>query len=38
VLTLRARPGVRRQKIAAQVGRTRSESVEVKDVPMGKGI
>ena len=38
VLTLRPRPGVRRQQIMEQVGRTRAESVEVKDVPVGKGI
>ncbi|MFM2129347.1 MAG: hypothetical protein RL477_893 [Pseudomonadota bacterium] len=38
VLTLRARPGVRRQKIAEQVARTRDASVEVKDVPVGKGV
>jgi NADH-quinone oxidoreductase subunit J len=38
VLTLRARPGVRRQKIATQIGRSREASVEVKDVPVGKGV
>ncbi len=38
VLTLRARPGVRRQRIGEQVARTRAESVEVKDVPVGKGV
>ena len=38
VLTLRARPGVRRQKIAEQVTRPRDQVVEVKDVPVGKGI
>jgi NADH-quinone oxidoreductase subunit J len=38
VLTLRARPGVRRQKIADQVARSRDASVEVKDVPVGKGV
>lgn len=38
VLTLRSRPGVRRQKISYQVARTREASVEVKDVPVGKGV
>jgi NADH-quinone oxidoreductase subunit J len=38
VLTLRTREGVRRQKVADQVGRTRADAVEVKDVPVGKGI
>jgi NADH-quinone oxidoreductase subunit J len=38
VLTLRQREGVRRQKIAAQVGRRRSETIEVKNVPTGSGI
>ena len=38
VLTLRQREGVRRQKISAQVGRSRADSVEVKNVPSGTGI
>ena len=38
VLTLRSRPGVRRQKIADQIGRLRGDAVEVKDVPVGKGV
>jgi len=38
VLTLRHRPGVKRQSIAAQVGRRRSEGVELKDVRPGQGI
>jgi NADH-quinone oxidoreductase subunit J len=38
VLTLRHRPGVKKQDIAAQVGRRRSEAVELKDVTPGKGI
>ncbi|MBI3439686.1 MAG: NADH-quinone oxidoreductase subunit J [Proteobacteria bacterium] len=38
VLTLRHRPGVKRQDIAAQVGRRRSESVELKDVRPGQGL
>ncbi len=38
VLTLRQREGVRRQVIAAQIARKRSEAIEVKDVPSGSGI
>jgi NADH-quinone oxidoreductase subunit J len=38
VLTLRHRPGVKRQDIAAQVGRRRSQAVELKDVRPGQGI
>jgi NADH-quinone oxidoreductase subunit J len=38
VLTLRQREGVRRQRIAAQVSRTRADTLEVKDVPTGSGI
>jgi len=38
VLTLRRRPGVKKQDIAAQVGRKRSEGVELKDVRPGQGI
>ncbi|HVV34951.1 MAG TPA: NADH-quinone oxidoreductase subunit J [Vitreimonas sp.] len=38
VLTLRHRPGVKRQDIAAQVGRRRSQGVELKDVRPGQGI
>ena len=38
VLTLRSREGVRRQKIANQVGRKRSEAVELKKVQPGQGI
>jgi NADH-quinone oxidoreductase subunit J len=38
VLTLRHRPGVKKQDIAAQVGRKRSEGVELKDVRPGQGI
>jgi len=37
VLTHRRRPGVRRQRIAAQVARRREDSVEVKKVPSGSG-
>jgi NADH-quinone oxidoreductase subunit J len=38
VLTLRERSGVRRQRIAAQVSRPRSASVEVVHVEVGKGV
>ena len=38
VLTLRRRPGVRRQRIAAQVARRASDVIEVKDVPTGSGV
>ena len=38
VLTLRQREGVRRQSIAKQVGRKRSESIEVKKLPSGSGV
>lgn len=38
VLTLRHRPGVRRQSVSKQTGRTREEGVELKDVRPGQGI
>ena len=38
VLTLRHRPGVRRQNIAAQVGRTRKTGMDVVSVKPGEGI
>ncbi len=38
VLTLRHKPGVKRQSIAAQVGRTPETAIEVKKVETGKGI
>jgi NADH-quinone oxidoreductase subunit J len=38
VLTLRHRPGVKRQNIAAQVGRRRSDGVELKDIRPGQGL
>ncbi|HVY86526.1 MAG TPA: NADH-quinone oxidoreductase subunit J [Caulobacterales bacterium] len=38
VLTLRHRPGVRRQDVGAQVGRRRSQAVELKDVRPGQGL
>ena len=38
VLTLRTRPGVKRQNIAEQLARTREEGVTLKSVETGKGI
>jgi len=38
VLTLRERPGVRKQRIADQVGRRRDESVEIRKITPGSGI
>ena len=38
VLTLRRRPGVRRQNIADQIARRPEDSVEVRKVETGKGI
>lgn len=38
VLTLRTRPGVRKQKISQQVARKRSDSVELVDVKTGQGV
>jgi NADH-quinone oxidoreductase subunit J len=38
VLTHRTRPGVRKQKIADQVRRQPSETIEVRKVPPGQGI
>ncbi|MES1157156.1 MAG: NADH-quinone oxidoreductase subunit J [Alphaproteobacteria bacterium] len=38
VLTLRHRPGVRKQDVGVQVGRRRSQQVELKDVRPGQGI
>src|SRR5262245_36594306 len=38
VLTLRHRPGVKKQKVADQVGRRRSQAVELKDVRPGQGL
>jgi NADH-quinone oxidoreductase subunit J len=37
VLTLRQRPGVKRQSISAQVGRTREAAIEMVDVKPGQG-
>ncbi len=38
VLTLRHRPGVRRQSVSKQTGRTREEAIELKDIRPGQGI
>ncbi|MBL8673352.1 MAG: NADH-quinone oxidoreductase subunit J, partial [Rhodospirillales bacterium] len=38
VLTLRSRPGVRRQKIADQIARRREDVVSVVKVPTGGGV
>jgi NADH-quinone oxidoreductase subunit J len=38
VLTLRQREGVKRQKVARQLGRTRAESVELVKVKPGEGV
>ena len=38
VLTLRTRPGVKKQRIADQVGRARSASVELKKIRPGQGV
>jgi NADH-quinone oxidoreductase subunit J len=38
VLTLRHKENVKRQSIAAQVGRTREAAIEVRRVESGKGL
>jgi NADH-quinone oxidoreductase subunit J len=38
VLTLRHREGVRRQKVSAQLGRTREAGVELRKVRPGEGL
>jgi NADH-quinone oxidoreductase subunit J len=38
VLTLRSREGVKRQRISAQVSRSREDSVEIKHIEPGSGI
>jgi NADH-quinone oxidoreductase subunit J len=38
VLTLRHRPAVKRQSIAAQVSRTPATAIEVRKVPSGRGL
>jgi NADH-quinone oxidoreductase subunit J len=38
VLTLRHKPGVKRQSIADQVARTPATAIEIKKVETGRGI
>lgn len=38
ILTLRVRPGVKRQDIASQVARDAKKAMEVKSVPTGAGV
>ena len=38
VLTLRHKPGIKRQNIAEQTGRKRKDAVEMKDVRPGQGL
>jgi NADH-quinone oxidoreductase subunit J len=38
VLTLRQRTGVRKQDVSRQVGRTRKQAVELKDIRPGQGL
>ena len=38
VLTLRARPGVRKQRISEQVNRRREDTVEIRKVQPGSGV
>ena len=38
VLTLRHKPGVKRQSVTAQVGRDRKDAVEMLDIKPGQGI
>ena len=38
VLTLRSRDGVKRQRVAGQVSRTREEAVEIRRVEPGSGV
>ena len=38
VLTLRKRDGIKRQDVSKQVGRTRKQGVELKDVRPGQGL
>ncbi|MBU2168812.1 MAG: NADH-quinone oxidoreductase subunit J [Alphaproteobacteria bacterium] len=37
-LTLRHKPGIKRQNIAAQVGRDAGKAMEIKSIPTGKGV
>lgn len=38
VLTLRSRPGARRQNIATQVSRDPANTIELVDIPFHKGV
>jgi NADH-quinone oxidoreductase subunit J len=38
VLTHRRRPGIRRQDIASQVARRPKDTIEIRNIPSGKGI
>ena len=38
VLTLRHREGVKKQRIGQQVSRRREDSIEIRDVPTGRGV
>ena len=38
VLTLRTRPGIKKQVIAKQVSRKREDSVEIKKITPGAGV
>ncbi|MEH6698254.1 MAG: NADH-quinone oxidoreductase subunit J [Brevundimonas sp.] len=37
-LTLRHKPGIKRQKVAQQVGREAGKAMEVKSIPTGQGV
>jgi NADH-quinone oxidoreductase subunit J len=37
-LTLRHKPGIKRQKVAEQVGREAGKAMEVKSIPTGQGV
>ena len=37
-LTLRHKPGIKRQKVAVQVGRDAARAMEVKSIPTGQGV
>ena len=38
VLTLRARPGVRKQRISKQIDRRRADTIEVRNIEPGSGV
>jgi NADH-quinone oxidoreductase subunit J len=38
VLTLRTRPGVRRQRAGEQIGRPKEDTIAVVKVPTGRGV